>query len=204
MADRVGLFGGSFNPIHFGHLILARAISEKLKIDQVLFLPSRQPPHKENAPLAAAAHRARMVMLAIEGEQRFAMDRFDLDREGPSYTIETIAHFRSQRPDSEISLIIGADSLGDLPTWHRASELVTSTLIVTAGRSSKPIDWSALENAFGPVHTARLRDGIVDTPIIDISSTEIRRRIASGESIRYLVPESVRGYIEQHQLYRFP
>ena len=203
MASRIGLFGGSFNPIHFGHLIVARALRESLNLDRVYFLPSRRPPHKDVRVLADSHTRADMVRLAIEGEDGFAFDDFDLVREGPCYTIETVAHFRKQFPSAELYWFIGADSLMDLPTWHRATELVSMCTIVTAARSGKsPVHSHELEQAFGKEPTAKLLAGVVKTPVVDISSTEIRRRVAEERSIRYLVPEPVREYIAQHRLYR--
>ncbi len=203
MTARNGLYGGSFNPIHFGHLILARALRESLNLDQVCFLPSRHPPHKDVKMLADSSHRAEMVRLAIEGEEGFTFDDFDLARKGPCYTIETVAHFREQCPSAELCWFIGADSLMELPTWHRATELVSTCSIVTASRSGKnPVNPSVLEQAFGKEQAMKLLAGIVETPVVDISSTDIRKRLADGRSIRYLVPEAVRNYIEKHRLYR--
>jgi|CXWL01.1.fsa_nt_gi nicotinate-nucleotide adenylyltransferase len=203
MTARIGLFGGSFNPIHFGHLIVARALREKLHLDQVCFLPSRRPPHKDINALADSKHRGEMVRLAIEGEEGFTFDDFDLARQGPCYTIDTVAHFRKQFPSAELFWFIGADSLMDLPTWHRASELVSQCSMITAARSGKsPINPSDLEQAFGSEQTAKLLAGVVETPVIDISSTDIRNRVAEGLSIRYLVPEVVGKYVENHRLYR--
>lgn len=202
MAERIGLFGGSFNPVHNGHLIAARAIREKLGLGCVLFLPSHRPPHKENKSLAEAKHRAHMVQLAIECEPGFGFDDNDMIRTGPCYTIDTVTHFKSSSPSAEVYWFVGADSLAELPTWHRAVELVSLCTIVTASRSKKPIDWSVLERAFGASGVEKLRSGIVDTPVIDISSTEIRRRVAAGFSIRYLVPETVRDYILKNGIYQ--
>jgi nicotinate-nucleotide adenylyltransferase len=203
MPARIGIYGGSFNPVHFGHLIVARAIREKLNLAQVYFLPSRNPPHKDAKKLAGPEHRAEMVRLAIEREDGFQFDDFDLIRPGPCYTIDTVAHFRQLIPSAELCLLIGADSLMELPTWHRAAELVSNCSVVTAARSGElPVNRSELEKAFGDEQTARLLAGVTKTPVIDISSTTIRDRMASGLSIRYLVPESVRNYIESHELYR--
>lgn len=203
MSHRLGLFGGSFNPIHFGHLIVARALLEKLSLDQVYLLPSRNPPHKDIKSLADAGHRANMVRMAIEGEAGLRFDDFDLTRPGPCFTIDTVAHFRERFSAAELFWFIGADSLMELPTWHRAKDLISSCNVVTAARSGKMVfNPSTLEQAFGKEETARLLGGVVETPFIDISSTDIRNRVAQGLSIRYLLPGSVRIYIEEHQLYR--
>jgi nicotinate-nucleotide adenylyltransferase len=202
MTPRLGLFGGSFDPIHFGHLIAARAIREQRNLDTVLFLPSCRPPHKKGKELAPAHHRAQMVRLAIQDEEGFAFDDFDLSRAGPCFTIDTVAHFQEIFPSAELFWFIGADSLMDLPSWHRAAELISMCSIVTASRSDQIVDWNVLERAFGPSPREKLRGGVAETPVIDISSTVVRQRVAHGRSIRFLVPEVVRGYIEKHGLYR--
>ena len=203
MPVRIGIYGGSFNPVHVGHLIIARELRERLNLAEVFFLPSRNPPHKETRKLAEPQHRAEMVRLAIQGEQGFELDDFDLSRPGPCYTIDTVAHFRGRFPTSELCLLIGADSLMELPTWHRAAELIAQCTVITAARSGQPpLDLTNLERAFGKVQSARLLAGVVETPVIDISSTMIRERMAKGLSIRYLVPETVRTYIEANGLYR--
>jgi len=204
MSERIGLFGGSFNPIHHGHLIVARSLHEQLSLTRTIFLPSRRPPHKNIDVLAEAHHRAEMVRLAIAGEARFALDDFDLQREGPCYTIDTIGHFRTAHPAAEIHWFIGSDSLMDLPTWHRARELVTLCTIVTAARSGQPVDLAPLEQAFGAETARKLLGNVLKTPVIDISSTDIRRRVALGQSIRYLVPEPVREFIDRNRIYGVP
>ena len=204
MAQRIALFGGSFDPIHLGHLIIARSVAEQLEIDQVIFLPSATPPHKAADDLLAAEHRCEMVKLAIAEEPIFALSDFDLAREGPSYTIETVAHFRQEfGPATVLHWIIGADSLPELPTWYRAGDLVESCHVVTAARPGwERIDFDALRPQFSEEQIATLRANMVETPRIDISATDIRRRVRADKSIRYLVPESVRQYILEHGLYR--
>lgn len=208
MSVRLGLFGGSFDPIHCGHLIVARAVAEQLDLERIIFLPSARPPHKEREHLADPAHRARMVKLAIEGELLFEFSDFDLAREGPSYTIDTVMHFRELLgPRAVLHWIIGADSLAELTSWHRAAALIDSCRIVTAVRSGwlNPDvhwDWATLRKTMSAEQIAKLQAGVVETPVIEISSTDIRRRAGQGKSIRYLVPDGVRLYIEKHTLYR--
>ncbi len=206
MAEAIGLFGGSFDPIHHGHLIVARAIFEQLGLERMIFLPSASPPHKEAHDLTEAAHRAEMVKLAIEDEPGFAFSDFDLSRSGPTYTIDTIAHFRAHAGRGVgLCWIIGADSLADLPSWHRVSALVDECRIVTAARPGwTGMDWDKLHGVLRDEQIARLRHGVFETPRLEISSTDIRRRVFEGRSIRYLVPDCVRDYIESHQLYRRP
>lgn len=204
MAERIALFGGSFNPVHSGHLIIARRISERLSLDRVVFLPSAAPPHKQAHTLVGAEHRARMVELAIEGEAVFELSDFDLVRAGLSYTIDTVHHFRSlYGAGTELYWIIGADSLSDLSTWHRVSELIDACGIITAGRAGwERIDWGPLRGILTDTQIARLAEGLLDTPVIEISSTDIRDRRRAGRSIRYLVPDAVAVYIDRHRLYR--
>jgi nicotinate-nucleotide adenylyltransferase len=204
MAESVGLYGGSFNPIHHGHLIIARAVAERLSLSRVVFLPSARPPHKLSRPILDVAHRAAMVRLAIAGEPLFEFSDYDANRHGPSYTIETVRHFRGVLgPHVRLCWIIGADSLAELVTWRQARELVDECQIVSAARpGSESIDWSAFSPALLPAQVERLRAGLIQTPNIDISATDVRDRVASGRSIRYLVPDPVREHVEAHGLYR--
>lgn len=203
MARRVGLYGGSFNPIHVGHLIVARSVAEQLALERVDFLPSAAPPHKRPLDLIAAEHRATMVRLAIAGEACFAASDIDLVRPGPTFTIDTIRQWKSAHPDCEPVWIIGGDSLVELPTWRDAGQLVDECRIVTATRPLEcDLDWLPIEKALGHSRADRLREGVLTTPVIDVSATGIRRRVGEGRSIRYLVPDAVADYIERHGLYR--
>lgn len=203
MGETIGLFGGSFNPIHFGHLLAARAILEQLPLQRVVFLPSRRPPHKSEGDLVAAEHRAEMVRLAIADELGFVFSDHDVARSGPCYTFDTVRHFRSSLGDDvDLCWIIGADSLPELPQWHRAADLIDSCRIITVSRPGiKIVDWSALYRHFGEDRVGKLREGVIPTPTIDISATDIRRRIVEGRSIRFLVPEPVRDYIDTNRVY---
>jgi len=200
---RIGLYGGSFDPIHFGHLISARAVAEAIALEKVIFLPSATPPHKSGAKLAPALHRAEMVKLAIEGEELFSFSDADLIRTGPSYTIDTVSRFQAEYgPDVELHWIIGADSLAELTTWRRATELVDRCRIMTAVRPhSNNIPWNSMTQVLGAPRVEKLCAGMIGTPAIEVSSTEIRRRIRDRLSIRYLVPEPVREYIHANNLY---
>ena len=204
MAQCIGLYGGSFNPIHNGHLIVARAVAERLQLDRVILLPSARPPHKGDHRLLDAGHRAEMVRLAITGEPLFEFSDYDLTRDGPSYTIDTIAHFHeSLGQHVELYWIIGADSLAELTTWYRVSDLVDACRIITASRTGwDTIDWTRLRAILSDAQVTALRAGVLQTPRIDISSTDIRRRVCDGQSIRYFVPDAVLNYIETHALYR--
>ena len=204
MLGRSGLYGGSFDPIHLGHVRIARAVADGLGLQRVIFLPSSSPPHKQDRVLVDPAHRLAMVKLAIEGESDFEVSDFDLTRDGPTFTIDTIAHFRETfGASAEIFWIIGADSLAELPSWHRASELVDACRIVTVGRAgTAPTDWVVLRKKLSERQVARLQAGVVETPLIDLSSTDIRTRVRANQPIRALVAEPVATYIEQRGLYR--
>ena len=201
--DKVGLFGGSFDPIHHGHLIAARAVGEWAGLSRVVFLPCRQPPHKHENDLLDGAHRGEMVKLAIADEPLFSFSDYDLTRQGPSFTIDTVRHFRAELGrDAELCWIIGADSLRELPTWRCVTELVEECRIITAARPGWTTDvWDDLRQTFTDEQIARLRSDVVETPLIDISATDIRRRISSGRSVRYLMPEEVISYVRENNLY---
>lgn len=197
---KIGLLGGSFDPIHNGHLMIAAEIRRSCGLDRVILLPSADPPHK--AGLLALRHRLRMVELAIEGDPGLELSSFDSDRTGPTYTIDTILHFQELLGEAELHWIVGADSLNELATWRRAPELVDRCRIVTAGRpGSNAVDWRRLGETFSAEQVRRLRDGVQDTPQLDVSSTRVRSQTRHGGSIGDLVPDPVREYIESHGLY---
>ncbi len=204
MSQRIALYGGSFNPIHNGHLIIARALAETLEIDRVVLLPSRTPPHKLGKQLTPAEHRAAMVNLAIENEPLFELSDHDLNCDGPSYTVKTIAHFHGLYPqDTEILWIVGADSLLELHTWYQVDKLIASCRVVTAARpGSKITDLPELTRIVGEESVKQLLADVVPAPHIDISSTDIRRRLSQGLSIQYLVPDKVAAYIEKNNICR--
>lgn len=200
---RIGLFGGSFNPVHMAHLVLAEQAREKAHLDSVRFIPARRPPHKPHRPLAPAADRSEMLHLATADNPAFQVDTIELERTGPSYTLLTVRELRRQMPkDAELCLMLGGDSVRDLPNWWKSRELVEETTIVAMGRPGSPLAESGeLERAFGAEKAREILDSVVDTPLLEVSATDIRRRIEEGASIRYLVPEPVRQYIAQHEVY---
>ncbi len=206
MPERIVLFGGTFDPVHNGHLIVARSIAEQLGIDRVTFMPTSLPPHKP-AAAASPADRLEMLRLATSGEGLFDICDMELNRPGPSYTLQTVRDLRTQRgKDMGVSLIIGADMLRELPRWHQVSKLLESADLIIATRP--PLD-SQMQRTFveiagelGSECTQQLSDAVVKVPLIEISSTEIRRRASSGLSIRYMVAEPVAGYIRDQGLYQ--
>lgn len=204
MGNGIALFGGTFDPIHHGHLIVARAVVEQLGYARVVLIPAPNPPHKVGRELTDATHRLEMARRAVEGEPRFDVSDIELRRPGLSYTILTVEAFRREvGPDVPLAWIIGSDSLPELHSWYRIGELVDACRIVTAVRAGyETPDLSALRRTLAPEQVDRLCRDILPTPVIEISATDIRRRVHDGESIRYLVPESVRAYIHDHNLYK--
>jgi len=188
----VCLYGGSFNPVHTAHLILATIAREILNIPQITFVPAPSPPHKDH--LLPWDVRYKMLELAIADNPSFTISDVEKKRGGVSYTIDTVRFFLSNGGFNRVYLLIGADSLLELSTWRNWEELLDLATVVVMGRIGRD-----LESA----NKAVLRKvSIIDTPMMDISSMEIRRRVKEGRSIRYMVPDVVRDYIEKHNLYR--
>lgn len=204
MSQPIVLFGGTFDPVHHAHLIVARAVAEQCGFERITLVPAASPPHKP-AARADAPHRLAMLRAAIEGEELFAIDEIELGREGPSYTIDTIRALRERGGDVPVTLLVGADMLEELPRWHEARQVVESARILVVGRPpwDRRMERIAEEiaGAFGEPVARRLREDFVPAPLLEISSTDIRRRVADGRSIRYLVPERVGAYINEKGLY---
>ncbi len=198
------LFGGTFDPIHHGHLIIARAAAEQLKVGKVVLIPSAQPPHKSTAAVSTAQDRLQMTQLAVEGEELFEVSDCELQRQGPSYTLETVRYFRGLY-EAEIPLywLIGADSVRELLNWYRIEQLADECIIVTASRPGyDPGDLSMLRPALSEKQIERIKQYILDTPMIDISATQIRRRAAQNLPISYLTPPAVADYIIDRRRHR--
>jgi nicotinate-nucleotide adenylyltransferase len=189
--------GGSFNPIHIGHLIVARTIAEAKGFAKIILIPSAQPPHKPaSADLADPAHRLAMCQLVSHSDPLFETDALELDRAGPSYTLDTALEFR-RRGWSEIHWLIGADMLQILPKWHRYEELLKQVTFWIAQRPGYEINWQNLTPS-----VQALRANVVCAPLVDISATDIRQRAREGRSLRYLVPAEVERYIFEQHLYK--
>ena len=206
MNDPIVLFGGTFDPVHNGHLIIARAVGEQRGYRKITLVPSSRGPHK--GPAAASdADRVKMLQLAVEGDDLFEVSQIELQRPAPSYTYDTLREIReSCGADRPIDLIIGADMLADLPNWYRADDVVKLARLVIAARP--PWDQQSAEIAdllderFGKCLAEDMIEGICKTPLIGISSTDIRQRLGEGLSVRYMVPDAVGEYIKKHNLYR--
>lgn len=196
---RIGIFGGTFDPIHIGHLILAEEAWFQLKLDRVYLVPAGDPPHKQHRRLAGVEHRIRMAQLATADSDYIRVSRVDADRAGPHYTADMVRLVR-QRVDEQVELyfLMGMDSLGDLPNWHEAQWLVENCRLVALSRHDVEIDWSRLHAALPGVREKVI---ILDMPELEIASNIIQRRVREGQPIRYQVPRLVERYIHEHFLY---
>jgi nicotinate-nucleotide adenylyltransferase len=196
---RVGILGGTFNPPHLAHLVCAQEAHRELALDRVLLIPAAIPPHKSVEQEPGAEHRLQMCRLAAGDDDRFAVSDVELRRDGPSYTVDTLAGLRSRAPNDELVLILGGDIAAGLPEWHhpeRVLELATVAIAQRRGTAREEI-----ERALAALRGSE-RAGFFEMPRIEISSTMVRRRVGAGLPIRYFVPDQVLDYIEREGLYR--
>lgn len=201
MKKRIGLMGGTFDPIHFAHLHIAEESRHAFSLDEVRFIPAAQPPHKQGRKIASAEQRIRMVELAIADNPFFTLDLLEMELQGPSYSWRTVQEMqRRLGQDAELYFITGSDSINDLPTWNHPKELVAACHFIGTTRPEVPFDEEMLLEFFGPQLWGRIHE--LKVPRMEISSTLIRQRIAQGQPIRYLVPENVADYIEKEGLYQ--
>ncbi len=199
---RLGIIGGTFDPIHLGHLGIAEAARSKFALDRVIFVPAAAPPHKGGRSIAPAADRLAMISLAIAGKPYFAASDIEMRREGPSYTIDTLDEFSALNPDAKIFFIVGADSLLELHQWHHAKELASRYDFIIVGRPGSPLPSAEqLAAHFGQKAAEKLCSGILTVEPYDVSATEIRRRVAEGKNLSRLVTDEVAGYIIDKGLY---
>jgi nicotinate-nucleotide adenylyltransferase len=197
--ERIGLFGGTFDPPHVGHLILASEACEQLELDRVLWMLTPTPPHKLDQAITPLEHRRAMIERAIADNPSFELSTIELDRPGPHYTLDTVRLIREASPPTDVILLIGGDSLRDLPKWHWPGELVSACREI--GVMRRPDDFIDLDSLEQVLPGLRDKLRFVDAPLLDIASSEIRRRRADGEPIRYYLPPSVYEYILAHHLY---
>lgn len=196
-----GIIGGTFDPIHYGHLVLAEKAREAFGLAKVVFVPAAIPPHKIGEVTTSAVNRLRMVELAIANNPHFEVSRVELDREGPSYSIDTVKELKSQGFGEQAAFIMGFDSLLELHSWKRYQEFLSETKVITAFRPGYPIlkneaDWPGFLRPF--LHQIL----VLEAPLLDISSTWLRVEMMYNRSIRYLVPDSVSDFINDNRLYR--
>ncbi len=196
----IGLLGGTFDPIHTGHLIIAEDLRLKLALSQVLFIPARHPWLKMERAITPGEHRLEMVKLAIGSNPHFEASTIELERPGLTYSVDTVSALKAELdPGAALFFIVGFDVLFELPVWKEPARLIEMCRIVAVRRPGHAeLDWRSLEQAL-PAVSSRIE--VLDAPLIEISSTQIRERVAQGMSIRYLVPEAVERYILEHKLY---
>ncbi len=199
---RVGLMGGTFDPIHLAHLACAEAALEQLDLSRVIFIPTRVPPHKQGKTITPTEHRYNLVTLATASNPRFEVSRVEMEREGPSYTVDTLEEMKRRLPPgTELFFITGTDAILEVGTWHDPERLFDLCRFVAVPRPGYPRQGAAdeliaLERCFGH------KIAVVSCPALDISSSDLRSRVAGGRPIKYLVPEAVEAYIQKHGLYR--
>ena len=198
---RLGVFGGTFDPIHFGHLLAAEEARVTLGLERVLFAPAGDPPHKQGRVISPITHRLAMVRLAIADNPAFAVTTVDVDRPGPHYTVDAVRLLREEwgTGADETFFLMGADSLTQLLTWHQPARLVELCRLAVMARPGYRPDLAGLEATL-PSLAARL--DWVEMPVLDIAASDLRRRVRQGRSIRYQVPEAVAAYVAEHGLYR--
>ncbi|MCB9420691.1 MAG: nicotinate (nicotinamide) nucleotide adenylyltransferase [Ardenticatenaceae bacterium] len=198
MGRRIGLLGGTFDPPHLGHLWVAETAREQLALDQMLFLPVGEPPHKQDRSVTAVAHRLAMTKLAIATNPDFVLDTTDMDRPLPHTTHTLLPLLHQAYPDSQLWFLIGADSLHDFPTWEQPEQIITQCRLAVYPRPGVMIDWPKLETAVPGIETAV---DLIKGPIMSISSSGIRNWRRQGHSVCYLVTTDVLNYIEANKLY---
>lgn len=198
---KIGIMGGTFDPIHMAHLLLAENARVQFHLEQILFMPSATPPHKDHRLVSPMEHRKAMVQIAIESNPNFVYSDLELRRAGITYTSDTLEALHEEYPDTEFYFIMGADSLFAVDAWHQPEKIFQRAAILAGNRSEVP-----LENIYRQIEYLEERFdgkiGLIEMPDIAISSSEIRKRCANGASVRYYVPEAVHQYLENHQLYR--
>ncbi|GGA36885.1 putative nicotinate-nucleotide adenylyltransferase [Kroppenstedtia guangzhouensis] len=192
---KIGIYGGTFDPIHIGHLVMAEQARQAAGLEEVWFVPAPIPPHKQGVA-ASAKDRFTMVERAVADHPSFRASRVEMDRSGPSYTVDTVRLLCREQPDTRFFLIVGADMVLDLPRWVRIEEILASVEVIGLMRPGVKLDMEQL-----PDHIKDRVTWVKEGVTVDLSSTWIRNRVAQGGSVRYLVPEPVRQYMEAHRLY---
>ena len=200
MAYKIGIMGGTFNPIHIGHLIIAENAYEEYQLDKIWFMPSKRPPHKENKEIVSENDRLKMIEMAIENNSHFSLSTIELERDGTTYTIDTIKYLIDNFPENEYYFIIGADSLFQLTSWNQAEELFKLVPFLVATRDEASYkEMQSYAKILADNYGTRI--SFLTTPNIEISSSMIRKKVQQNKSISYFVPDCVQKYILFHKLY---
>lgn len=199
---RLGIFGGSFDPVHLGHLFLAECCREKCALDRVLFVPAAVSPHKQDAQPADAKARVEMLKLAVVGHGAFDVSTIEIDRSGVSYTVDTLSAMKERHDNPELFFLMGADSLPLFPTWRDPARICElATLVIVGRHGSPPPDLDVLSAVTTSERIEAMREVQFQMPLVEFSSSEIRRRVSAGESIRYQTARAVEAYIRAEKLY---
>jgi nicotinate-nucleotide adenylyltransferase len=202
MSRSVGIFGGSFDPVHLGHLIMAESFRESMGLDTVVFLVANVSPFKTGSQPTGDKHRLEMMRLAISGNPCFECDDREIRRGGVSYTVESLRAIREELPDADLYMLIGSDSLKGFHEWRDPHSILNLANLVVAHRGGwETIDWSDIQKVAQPDELVAIRNRILDAPQIEIASRDIRRRVREKRTVRYLVPPAVEAYIHEHQLW---
>jgi nicotinate-nucleotide adenylyltransferase len=202
MAERVILFGGSFDPVHVGHTTVAEHVAGRLGAARTIFVPARRSPHKSEPPVASPQHRVNMLSLAVARYPSFSVSRCELERLEPSYTYDTVADFRRRLPEAELFWLVGADTVASLPQWHRVADLMNLCEICVMSRGG--LELPALDSLIPSLPAEavrRLKCNVVEAPAVPVSSTEVRRRLKAGLDVSKMLDPAVLEYIIRHKLY---
>ena len=200
---RLGIYGGSFDPVHYGHLLLAETCREACRLDEVWLIPAAKPPHKLDRELTPARQRVEMLELAVTGSEHLKVSSLEIERGGVSYTVDTLRDIAQGHPGAELFVLMGADSLRDLLTWREPAEIccLATPIVVRRSGVAEP-DLSSLAGLVSAERLAEIQSLQVQMPIIELSSTDLRTRAAAGKSLRFRLPRAVEQYIHAHGLYR--
>ena len=196
---RLGILGGTFDPVHRGHLALARAAGDEVGLEKVMFVPAGQPWRKAGRMIASGEDRLAMLQLALEGEEAFEIGTLEMGPTGPSYTVDTLEALRADRPEDELVFILGEDALGDLPNWHRPERILELAKLAVARRAD--VSREALEGAGRRLSGLLERVVWLEMPLVEVSATGVRERARRGLPLEGMVPAAVADYIRQHRLY---
>ena len=200
---RLGLLGGSFDPVHYGHLLLAESAREQLRLDEVRLIPAAVSPFKQGREPTAGRHRLQMLELAIAGNEHLRASSLELDRGGVSFTVDTLEAIAAEHPAAVLFLLMGADSLRDLPKWRGPARICELAIPAAVHRAGSPApDFQSIAPLVSPERLQAIRAARIEMPLIELSSTDLRQRAAAGQSLRYRMPRAVEKYIETHGLYR--
>jgi nicotinate-nucleotide adenylyltransferase len=200
---RVGVFGGTFDPVHLGHLVVAEQCREQARLDEVWFVPAARPPFKSDRAVTPFAQRVEMLALAIAGHPAFRIDQLENERPGLSYMADTLDELGRRHPDAELFFLVGSDVVPTLPQWYQPQRIIARVALLIVARPHFPIlPLDQLRADLALPEVVPLRHQIIQVPLIDLSSTDLRRRIGQGRSIRFLVPRAVEAYIQDKRLYQ--